>query len=31
MPETTELATKLSALSDSPDTFYNLEVIDDRS
>jgi len=31
MPETTELATKLSALSDSPDTFYNLDVIEDRS
>jgi hypothetical protein len=30
MPETAELAAKLGALSDSPETFLDLEVLDDR-
>ncbi len=30
MPETAELASKLGALSEGADTFYDLDVIEDR-
>ena len=30
LPETGELAAKLGALSEEPETFLNLEVLDDR-
>ena len=31
MPETTELATKLGQLSDGPEKFVNLDILEDRS
>jgi hypothetical protein len=30
LPETAELAAKLGALADSPETFYDLDVLEDR-